>query len=64
MAFITLSQLTKAIKGLINKINSENNLTNSKIGTLSNLNTTTKDNLVSAINEISSQSSDIFWENY
>lgn len=54
MAFITLSQLTKAVKGLVNKINSENNLTNSKIGTLSDLNTTTKDNLVAAVNEVKS----------
>lgn len=52
MAFINLSQLTKAVKGLINKINLESNVTNSKIGQLSNLNTTNKDDLVSAVNEM------------
>lgn len=54
MAFITLSQLTKAVKGLVNKINLESNVTNSKIGQLSNLNTTNKDNLVVAVNEVKS----------
>lgn len=54
MAFITLSQLTKAVKGLVNKINLESNVMNSKIGTLSDLSTTTKDNLVAAVNEIKS----------
>lgn len=54
MAFITLSQLTKAVKGLVNKINLESNVTNSKIGQLSNLNTTNKDNLVAAVNEVKS----------
>lgn len=51
MAFINLSQLTKAVKGLINKINLENYITSSKIGDLSDLDTTDKSNLVAAINE-------------
>jgi len=46
--------LTKAIKGLINKINAESTATNSKIGDLTDLNTTTKTNLVAAINEAAS----------
>ena len=54
MAFITLSQLTKAVKGLVNKINFESNVTNSKIGQLSSLSTTNKDNLVAAVNEVKS----------
>ena len=56
MAFITLSQLTKAVKGLVNKINLESNVTNSKIGQLSSLSTTNKDNLVAAVNEVASNS--------
>ena len=49
--YITLSHLTKTIRGLVNKINGEVTITNSKIGDLNNLNTTTKTNLVAAINE-------------
>lgn len=49
--YITLSQLTKTTKGLVNKINAESTVTNSKIGDLANLNTTAKTNLVAAINE-------------
>lgn len=55
MAFITLSQLTKAVKGLVNKVNLESNVANSKIGQLSNLSTTNKDNLVAAVNEVQSE---------
>lgn len=51
MAFINLSQLTKAVKGLVNKINSENYIISSKVGDLSDLDTTDKSNLVAAINE-------------
>lgn len=51
MAFINLSQLTKAVKGLVNKINSENYILSSKVGDLSDLDTTDKSNLVAAINE-------------
>lgn len=49
--YITLSQLTKTTKGLVNKINAESTVTNSKIGDLANLNTTAKTDLVAAINE-------------
>lgn len=49
--YITLSQLTKTTKGLVNKINAESTVTNSKIGDLANLNTTVKTDLVAAINE-------------
>jgi len=52
--YITLSQLTKATKGLVNKINAESTVTNSKIGDLASLNTTTKTDLVAAINEAAS----------
>ena len=50
--YITLNQLTKATKGLVNKINAESTITNSKIGDLADLNTTTKTDLVAAINEV------------
>lgn len=49
--YITLNQLTKTTKGLVNKINTESTITNSKIGDLANLNTTAKTDLVAAINE-------------
>lgn len=49
--YITLSQLTKTTKGLVNKINTESTVTNNKIGNLTNLNTNAKTNLVAAINE-------------
>lgn len=49
--YITLSQLTKTTKGLVNKINAESTVTNSKIGDLADLNTTAKTDLVAAINE-------------
>lgn len=54
--YITLSQLTKTTKGLINKINAESTVINSKIGDLANLNTTAKTNLVAAINEAATSS--------
>lgn len=50
--YITLSQLTKTTKGLVNKINAESTVTNNKIGDLASLNTTAKTNLVAAINEV------------
>ena len=49
--FITLTQLTKAVKGLVNKINGEILIEDSKMGDLANLTTTAKSNLVAAINE-------------
>lgn len=49
--FITLPQLTKTTKGLVNKINAEVTITDSKIGDLSNLTTSATGNLVAAINE-------------
>lgn len=52
--YITLPQLTKTTKGLVNKINTESTVINSKIGNLANLNTTTKTDLVAAINEAAS----------
>ena len=52
--YITLPQLTKTTKGLVNKINTESTVINSKIGNLANLNTTVKTDLVAAINEAAS----------
>jgi len=49
--YITLSQLTKTTKGLVNKINIDSTVINDKIGDLTNLNTTAKTDLVAAINE-------------
>lgn len=49
---ITLSQLSKSVKGLVNKINGESVDINTKIGILSNLTTTTKSDIVTAINEV------------
>lgn len=50
--YITLSQLTKTTKGLINKINAESIMIDSKIGDLTELETTISTDLVSAINEL------------
>lgn len=52
--FITLPQLTKTVKGLINKMNTEVTMADSKIGDLSNLTTSATGNLVAAINEAAS----------
>lgn len=49
--FITLEQLTRTTKGLVNKVNAESTVFDSKIGDLANLTTTAKTDLVSAINE-------------
>lgn len=56
MAYITLAQLGKAIKGLINRINLEIAVTDGKIGDLEDLNTSAKDDIVSAVNELKSSS--------
>ena len=50
--YITLSQLTKTTKGLVNKINAESIIIDSKIGDLTELETTVSTDLVSAINEL------------
>lgn len=50
--YITLSQLTKTTKGLVNKINAESIIIDSKIGDLTELETTISTDLVSAINEL------------
>ena len=55
--YITLTQLEKAVKGLVNKINGESLAINANMGDPANLNTTVKTNLVAAINEISGASS-------
>lgn len=54
--YITLSQLTKSVKGLVNKINGEATVINGKIGNLANLNTSAKTDLVAAINEVATSS--------
>ena len=50
--FITLEQLTRTVKGLVNKVNAESSVIDEKIGDLTNLTTSNKTNLVTAINEI------------
>lgn len=55
--FITLEQLTRTTKGLVNKVNAESTVFDSKIGDLTNLTTTAKTDLVSAINEAATSGS-------